>query len=374
MDEINTAISIRDVKKRFGDFIAISGMSFNIRDNEFFTLLGPSGCGKTTLLRMIAGFENTSEGEIHLYGQPLENLTPNERPVNTVFQSYALFPHMNVAKNIGFGLHMLGWSKAEIQERVEQMIKTVELHEFAHRKPAQLSGGQQQRVALARAMAPKPKVLLLDEPLSALDLKLRQQMRAELKALQKTTGITFIFVTHDQEEALTMSDRIAVMSAGEVQQIGTPTEVYEQPANRFVAEFIGKTNLIEATVTEVQNDSVVCKLVTGQTINAVTAQNHSEDSSGVSPSANIIAGAQGHISLRPEQLSITEVSSSSSGLQGTLGEAMYLGTDTQFDVNLSDNVCLTVRRQNSVENSNLPEFGEVVELSVAQGAARFLAG
>ncbi len=248
------AVSIRAVRKVYGDPesgpVALKRVDLDIRDNEFFTLLGPSGCGKTTLLRMIAGFEFPTEGEILLYGENIAARPPFERPVNTVFQHYALFPHMSIAENLAFGLESrpLGRSlgKAEIAERVREMLALVQMERFADRRPGQLSGGQQQRVALARALAPQPRVLLLDEPLSALDLKLRQAMREELKAIQAKTGITFIFVTHDQEEALTMSDRIAVLSEGQVQQVGPPEEIYERPGNRFVADFIGETNFIEA--------------------------------------------------------------------------------------------------------------------------------
>jgi len=285
MTESNApAVSIRDAKKNYGSFTALHRVTFDIADNEFFTLLGPSGCGKTTLLRMIAGFEDTTEGAIYLYGDEIENLPPDKRPVNTVFQNYALFPHMNVSENIGFGLKMLGWSKA----------------------PSQMSGGQQQRVALARAMAPRPKVLLLDEPLSALDLKLRQEMRAELKQLQQDTGITFIFVTHDQEEALTMSDRIAVMSAGEVQQIGTPSEIYEYPANRFVADFIGETNLLKATVTEANRKAVICQLADGEKLHA-------------SANREASVGSEGFLSVRPERLIIHREPQETETLSGTLG-------------------------------------------------------
>ena len=362
-----TAVSIRNVKKHFGDFVALSNISLDITDNEFFTLLGPSGCGKTTLLRMIAGFESTTAGEIWLYGDEIESLPPNQRPVNTVFQDYALFPHMNVAKNIGFGLKMLGWSEREQQARVDEMVQTVKLQEFVHRKPAQLSGGQQQRVALARAIAPKPKVLLLDEPLSALDLKLRQQMRAELKSLQRETGITFIFVTHDQEEALTMSDRVAVMSSGELQQIGSPVEVYEKPANRFVANFIGETNLLDATVSDIVDGRVHCTLASGETIIA-----EAEDINNSLP-----VGTHGLVSLRPERIAIhangsLNANSVTGTLGGTLTGTTYLGTDTQYDVQLKDGTVIGVRLQNDAgQNSNLSP-GHAVELDAADGSARFL--
>ena len=358
-----TAVSIRNVKKHFGDFVALSDITLDITDNEFFTLLGPSGCGKTTLLRMIAGFESTTAGEIWLYGDEIESLPPNQRPVNTVFQSYALFPHMNVAQNIGFGLKMLGWPERELKARVDEMVQTVKLQEFVHRKPAQLSGGQQQRVALARAIAPKPKVLLLDEPLSALDLKLRQQMRAELKSLQRETGITFIFVTHDQEEALTMSDRIAVMSSGELQQTGTPVEVYEKPVNRFVADFIGETNLLGATVTSVTGDTVQCALASGEIIVAET------DSSNNMPAA----GTEGLVSLRPERLTIhTDATSNPNTIKGTLTGTTYTGTDTQYEVQLKDGTSIAIRLQNNADRNSGLTPGQSVELSAADESARFL--
>ena len=242
------AVEARNAVKEFGTgptaVRALDDVSIGIRKGEFFTLLGPSGCGKTTLLRLIAGFEMPTGGTILLDGQDITYLPPNKRPVNTVFQSYALFPHLSVADNIGFGLVMQGRPRAEVKATVARMLALVKLEELAGRKIGQLSGGQQQRVALARALAPAPKVLLLDEPLSALDLKLRKEMQIELKRLQTETGITFVFVTHDQEEALTMSDRVGVMSAGKLQQVGSPKEIYTRPVNRFVASFIGETNFL----------------------------------------------------------------------------------------------------------------------------------
>jgi spermidine/putrescine transport system ATP-binding protein len=247
---MTSAIDVRGITKIYNPdsnnpFKALDNISLTINDNEFFTLLGPSGCGKTTLLRLIAGFEQVSGGEIMLFDDEIENLEPNRRPVNTVFQHYALFPHMTVAANVAFGLERLRKPKDEIEATVDRVLTLVKMKHLADRHPNQLSGGQQQRVALARALAPSPKVLLLDEPLSALDLKLRQAMREELKQLQKETGITFVFVTHDQEEALAMSDRIAVRSEGEVLQIGEPTDIYAHPVNRFVADFIGDTNFMD---------------------------------------------------------------------------------------------------------------------------------
>lgn len=245
---MTAAISLKSVTKRFKDFQALNEISFDIKEGEFFTLLGPSGCGKTTLLRLLGGFEETTTGIIKLFEQEIEELPANKRPINTVFQHYSLFPHLTIHENVQFGLKMQGIGKAERVKRADEMLELVQLEKFSDRKPSQLSGGQQQRVALARALAPRPKLLLLDEPLSALDLKLRQSMRLELKKIQQQTGITFVFVTHDQEEALTMSDRIAVMSAGHLQQIGTPSEIYEEPVNEFVAGFIGETNLLDVDV------------------------------------------------------------------------------------------------------------------------------
>lgn len=357
-----TAVSLRGVKKLFGSFTALECVDLEIADNEFFTLLGPSGCGKTTLLRMIAGFEDTSAGELFLYGEEIATLPPHKRPINTVFQSYALFPHMNVAENIGFGLKMLGWSMRDVEHRVDQMISMVKLDDFVSRKPSQLSGGQQQRVALARAMAPKPKVLLLDEPLSALDLKLRQQMRSELKRLQRDTGITFIFVTHDQEEALSMSDRIAVMSAGAIQQVGTPGEIYETPANRFIADFIGETNLLNAVVLELDGNNARVQLSTGDVVSALLSQSVTE-------------GVEGVVSLRPERLRLVALDQLPEGMEsvsGVLGDAVYLGTDRQYSVALSDGSSLIVRAQNSLGDTTTPGKGERVSLGLSTGSARFL--
>ncbi len=246
-------IEVQGVSKSFatkdaGTVAALKDVSLTIDNNEFFTLLGPSGCGKTTLLRLIGGFEAPSAGAIRIDGVDVAALPPQRRPVNTVFQSYALFPHMTVAENVAFGLEMCRWPKADVDLRVVQALALVRLEGFAQRKPAQLSGGQQQRVALARALAPKPKVLLLDEPLSALDLKLRKEMQTELKRLQRETGITFVLVTHDQEEALAMSDRIAVMRDGLVLQVGTPKAIYDDPNCRFVADFIGEANLVPGNI------------------------------------------------------------------------------------------------------------------------------
>ena len=355
---------MRGVRKRFGDFTALHDVDLDVADNEFFTLLGPSGCGKTTLLRMIAGFEDTTRGTILLHGDEIEDLSPDARPVNTVFQSYALFPHMDVAGNVGFGLRMLGWTASAIEARVAEMIALVKLEEFAARRPAQLSGGQQQRVALARAMAPRPRVLLLDEPLSALDLKLRQAMRAELKSLQRETGIAFVFVTHDQEEALSMSDRVAVMSAGRVQQVGTPSDVYERPANRFVADFVGETNLLEARVIEVRGERLACRLAGGAMVLATAGR-----AAGI--------GAEGVVSVRPERLVLACEGGASGGeggtvLRGATGATSYLGTDIAREVLLDGGVRLAARRPNVPGADGGFGEGERVTVAIPDGAARFL--
>jgi spermidine/putrescine transport system ATP-binding protein len=253
-------IELNHVTKSFGDYVAVEDANFNIEKGEFFSMLGPSGCGKTTTLRMIAGFDLPTSGSVLLDGVDVSHTPPYKRDVNTVFQQYALFPHMSVLKNVMFGLSIKGVAKSEAKSRAIEMLEIVRLKDFAERKPAQLSGGQQQRVALARALVNMPKALLLDEPLAALDLKLRQAMQFELKRIQREVGITFIFVTHDQHEAITMSDRIAVMSQGRVEQIGTPVEIYDTPATNFVASFIGDANLVKGEVVAVDNDGIDVKV------------------------------------------------------------------------------------------------------------------
>ena len=349
-----TAINIRQVVKRYGTFTALHGVSVDIADNEFFTLLGPSGCGKTTLLRCIAGFEDVSGGEIQLFGQNIAGLEPNQRPVNTVFQQYALFPHMSVIDNVAFGLKMKGIGLADRRARAGRMLEMVHLSQFADRLPAQLSGGQQQRVALARALAPEPKVLLLDEPLSALDLKLRQAMRVELKSLQEETGITFIFVTHDQEEALTMSDRIAVMSNGHIQQIGTARDIYETPVNRFVADFIGETNLLEAHVESISAGMAQVILPGGHRITCPAVSD---------------APGQHHVSIRPERLSLVPTGGD---LEAVVERVVYLGTDLQLLTRLDGGAEFHVRLQNSARVA-VPTPGTRVGLLLEEGAARLLA-
>ncbi|UUX51865.1 ABC transporter ATP-binding protein [Nisaea acidiphila] len=324
----DAAVSAQSITKIFGPtdggLRALDDVSVDIRANEFFTLLGPSGCGKTTLLRMIAGFETPTYGNIILDGVDITTEPPFKRPVNTVFQSYALFPHLTVAENVGFGLEMRGRQKKEIAGTVEEVLALVRMEQMAGRYPSQLSGGQQQRVALARALAPRPSVLLLDEPLSALDLKLRKQMQIELKRMQLETGITFVFVTHDQEEALTMSDRIAVMSAGRILQIGAPRDIYNAPANRFVADFIGESNFLPATVA----DAGSVTLGNGNTAPAVMP-------------AGLEAGTRVTVAIRPEQI---DVCAEADGLlAGTVAELVYFGTDMHAHLTLGDGETVVAR-------------------------------
>jgi len=257
-------ISVEHVTKRYGDFVAVKDMSFEIRQGEFFSMLGPSGCGKTTMLRMIAGFEDVTSGSLKLEGVDVVGVPPYRRSVNTVFQNYALFPHLSVFDNVAFGPRIRQLDKAQLDKRVREMLDVVRLGDFAKRMPSQLSGGQRQRVALARALVNHPSALLLDEPLSALDAELRRQMQIELKRIQRDVGITFVFVTHDQEEALTMSDRIAVMSKGRLEQVGTPEEIYDEPATAFVARFIGSANLIPVVVERAGGGRVTFQLPGGR--------------------------------------------------------------------------------------------------------------
>jgi spermidine/putrescine transport system ATP-binding protein len=354
------AIDVRGVSKIFGAgdhrVAALDRVSVSIRENEFFTLLGPSGCGKTTLLRLIAGFDFPTEGEILLYGDDIAPLPPFKRPVNTVFQSYALFPHMTVGANIGFGLEMLGKPRAEIEARVDQMLKLVRMEALKARKTSQISGGQQQRVALARALAPQPKVLLLDEPLSALDFKLRKEMQIELKRLQHETGITFIFVTHDQEEALTMSDRIAVMSAGKILQVGTPWDIYDKPAERFVADFIGETNFLVAAVDGIADGRANVTLGSGAKISATTAE-------GFKPNGRAT------LVVRPEHAKLTK---SSADLSGTVENIVYFGTDTHIHVRLDGGDPFIVRQQNTRSADCGFEHGEKVGIKIGDDAAQVL--
>jgi len=309
-----SAILFKNVSRYFGEVKAVDNIELEIRDGEFFSMLGPSGSGKTTCLRMIAGFDRPTSGQILLYGQDVSNLPPYERSVNTVFQDYALFPHMTVDQNIGYGLMIKGVPRAERARRVDAMLDLVRLPGFGYRKPSQLSGGQRQRVALARALVNHPKVLLLDEPLGALDLKLRQQMQVELKNIQREVGITFIFVTHDQEEALTMSDRIAVFSQGKIEQVGNPADVYEHPSTEFVAGFVGTSNLVSGEV------------------------------------AQRITGSPRRFSVRPEKIHLAnadeKIEDDMFCADGRIRDIVYLGLFTRYLVELDNGGDLVVVEQN----------------------------
>jgi spermidine/putrescine transport system ATP-binding protein len=348
-----SSVELHSVTKRFDELVAVDDLSLELARGEFFTLLGPSGCGKTTTLRMIAGFERPSGGEIRIEGEDVAQLPPHKRPTNTVFQSYALFPHLSVEANVAFGLKRKKVPKEEIEQRVAAELERVGLAAEAKRRPSMLSGGMQQRVALARALVNLPKVLLLDEPLGALDLKLRKGLQVELKRIQREVGITFVYVTHDQEEALTMSDRIAVMNRGRVEQIAVPEEVYDRPATTFVAGFIGVSNLMPATVSG--PDEV--KLDQGQTISTGTD--------------GFARGDRCHAVVRPEKLRVEPAEGGAGGngagtrVEGTVESSLYLGTATQIAVDLGEGVRMTVLVPNAdeAERQRLPGGGARVALS-----------
>jgi spermidine/putrescine transport system ATP-binding protein len=333
------------VTKRFGDVVAVDRMNLAIPAASFTSLLGPSGCGKTTTLRMIAGFEQPTEGEILLAGRPIAGVPPYQRNVNTVFQHYALFPHMDVAQNVGYGLRQRKVGKAEEQRRVAEALGLVRLSGYGERRTWQMSGGQQQRVALARALVNRPTVLLLDEPLGALDLKLRKEMQLELKALQQEVGITFVYVTHDQEEALTMSDMIVVMRDGVIQQMGTPTELYERPTNRFVSDFIGTSNFVPATI--VAYDAATGR-ATARTERDLVTIGHLTDRS-----ATPIVGARVTIAVRPERLEVVAAGSSAgdqpgwTSVEGRITQGTYLGDQTEYRIHTDQLGELVARRQNA---------------------------
>ncbi|HET7417506.1 MAG TPA: ABC transporter ATP-binding protein [Solirubrobacterales bacterium] len=346
-----SSVELCSVTKRFDQLVAVDDLNLELGQGEFFTLLGPSGCGKTTTLRMIAGFERPTGGEIRIEGTDVAQLPPHKRPTNTVFQSYALFPHLSVEDNVAFGLKRKKVSKEEIKQRVEAELERVGLASHGKRRPSQLSGGMQQRVALARALVNLPKVLLLDEPLGALDLKLRKELQVELKRIQRDVGITFVYVTHDQEEALTMSDRIAVMNRGRVEQVAVPEEVYDRPATTFVAGFIGVSNLMPATVTSAEE----VRLDQGQTISTPT--------NGFSP------GDRCHAVVRPEKLRV-ELGENGNApdrtrVEGIVASSLYLGTATQIAVDLGEGTRMTVLVPNADESERqrLPGGGARVALS-----------
>jgi spermidine/putrescine transport system ATP-binding protein len=352
------AIELVGIAKRFhsrrGTVTAVERVDLVIGEGEFFSLLGPSGCGKTTTLRMIGGFEEPTEGQILLYGNDVVGVPPNHRDVNMVFQSYALFPHMSVFDNVAFGLRRKAVDKAETTQRVNEMLELVQLDGKSERRPRELSGGQQQRVALARALVNRPRALLLDEPLAALDLKLRQAMQIELKRIQREVGITFIFVTHDQNEALTMSDRLVVMNAGRIEQLGEPREVYERPRTRFVAGFIGTSNLITRTVRRLDADAAVLDV--------------GSDESIVAPGAAEVgarAGSALDVTVRPEKMIIStgQPEPDRCALRCRVTEVVYLGTSTQYAVSAVDGTDLTVFLQNASDSSDIAHRGDDVWLS-----------
>ncbi len=308
-------LQFRQVSLNFDTQTVLNGFDLSIRDGEFFTILGPSGCGKTTVLRLIAGFESPAEGQIYLDGKDIAHLPAEQRPINTVFQSYALFPHLNVFDNVAFGLRMAKVSKSEIEQRVKEVLQMVQLEGYAKRKPAQLSGGQKQRVAIARAVVNRPRLLLLDESLSALDYKLRQQMQNELKRLQRQLNITFVYVTHDQEEALSMSDRILVMNRGQAQQVGEPREIYESPVNEFVARFIGEINVFDAAIVRVKENNHYTALLNGLERDIISEYPFAE-------------GDAVKVLLRPEDLRIEyyEDAPEKPGFIGRIVERNYKGS------------------------------------------------
>ena len=350
-------VKLESVVKRFGDLAAVGGVDLDIESGEFFTLLGPSGCGKTTTLRMIAGFEDPSEGQVLIDGDDVSGLPPYRRPTNTVFQSYALFPHLSVERNVAFGLERQKVGKDEIRRRVGEELERVGLTDEAQRKPRQLSGGQQQRVALARALVNRPAVLLLDEPLGALDLKLRKRLQLELKGIQRDVGITFVYVTHDQEEALTMSDRIAVMNRGLVEQVAGPEEVYARPETTFVAGFIGVSNLMPGVVEATGAEGRV-RLEVGPQVD-------------VSIGDGLAVGERCYAVVRPEKLEIDSdaggVPAGYASVEGEVESSVYLGTSTQIVVRLGGDVRMTVLVPNADEalRQRLPGGGARVRLSWA---------
>jgi spermidine/putrescine transport system ATP-binding protein len=348
-------VRLERVTKTFGDALAVDDLSIDIAEGEFFSMLGPSGCGKTTTLRMIGGFEEPSRGTVYLGGRDVTDQPPYKRDVNTVFQSYALFPHLNVFENVAFGLRRKKVAKTEVTARVDDALRLVEMSGFEGRKPGQLSGGQQQRVALARALVNRPKVLLLDEPLGALDLKLRKQMQLELKRIQQEVGITFIYVTHDQEEAMTMSNRLAVMRAGQAEQIGPPEEVYENPQTQFVAAFLGASNLLEGDLKEQSNGTSTVLLAGGDVVHLPN------DRAPFGVGTSVLVG------VRPEKITIRSDGNGSAepgwnSVSGLLRMATYIGVSHQYNIEGPGGHELTVWVQN-LGAEPVPAPGERVRLS-----------
>jgi spermidine/putrescine transport system ATP-binding protein len=337
------AVELVRVSKRFEQFDAVREISLHILQGEFFSLLGPSGCGKTTTLRMIAGFEQPSSGEIRLLGKPVQHLPPNRRNVNMVFQNYALFPHLSVFDNVAFSLRVRRVPSPEIRERVAAALNMARLPGLERRKPNQLSGGQQQRVALARALVNRPAVLLLDEPLGALDQKLRKEMQLELKSLQREVGITFIYVTHDQEEALTMSDRIAVMNKGLVLQVDEPRRIYERPTTRFVADFIGTTNFLQGVLRSIHGELVTVEV---EGVGNLLARSSPE----------LAKGQAVTLAIRPERMSLKARPGQANRLSGRVHEVIFIGDDTLYYVRTENGVQVMVREQNQAALADDPGY------------------
>ncbi|CAD5925358.1 Spermidine/putrescine import ATP-binding protein PotA [Planktothrix tepida] len=369
---MNLAVELLNVSKLFKglnskEFLAVNQVNLEIKTGEFFSLLGPSGCGKTTTLRMIAGFELPTSGEILIHQEPMKNRPPFHRPVNTVFQNYALFPHLTIAENVAFGLEMENLPRPQIKSRVADALSLVKLTDFQTRYPRQLSGGQQQRVALARALVKQPKVLLFDEPLGALDLKLRKEMQLELKKMQKQLGITFVYVTHDQEEALTLSDRIGVMNHGELLQVGTPLEIYEYPKTKFVADFIGETNVLTGRVTQIKGQEITILVDEQLTLHLTTSQ-------------PVIEGQIINLVIRPEKITLYPNHSQNQTndpnietWKGILEESIYLGTDTRYNVRLTDKMVIMIRIQNCHQD-DLQRFtiGQQVNVAIPPNSIRII--
>jgi spermidine/putrescine transport system ATP-binding protein len=353
------AIELVDVVKEYhahGEVVAaVKGINLAISEGEFFSMLGPSGCGKTTTMRMIAGFEDPTRGSVFLHGRDVTDVPPNKRDVNMVFQSYALFPHMSVYENVAFGLKRKGVASADIKQRVGEMLEIVDLVGREKRSPRELSGGQQQRVAVARALVNGPRALLLDEPLGALDLKLRQHMQVELKRIQREVNVTFVYVTHDQGEALTMSDRIAVMNDGIIEHLGTPREIYERPATKFVANFIGTSNILSGPVSTVDDSFAVIAYGSGDRI-VVPVRGHA-----------VVAGQTLELSVRPEKIEISAaqptLATTASVLRGRVTEVVYLGTSTNYTVATAAGAEMVVFDQNASSAEDVAKRGDAVYLS-----------
>ncbi|POB00111.1 spermidine/putrescine ABC transporter ATP-binding protein [Chromobacterium sinusclupearum] len=356
-------LEIKNVVKRFGDYTAVNDVSLSVEAGEFFTLLGPSGCGKTTLLRMLAGFEQPDAGQILLDGQDMSQVVPEKRPVHTVFQSYALFPHMTVRENIAFPLKMAKWDKAKIESQVDKLLADVRLSQFGNRYPHEMSGGQRQRVAIARALVDRPRLLLLDEPLSALDAKLREEMQIELINLQKEVGITFVYVTHDQGEALALSHRIAVMSHGKVEQLDVPEKLYSYPKNRFVADFLGQCNVLDGTVKALHGDAMTVAIKGCGDVKCQAVPGVKE-------------GQMGWLALRPEKVRLDKELAASPDevhFKGRVHDCLYLGDVTLYVVEVADGVRVEAMQANNIPGvAKFFDDGDVVEIAWRFDAGSFL--